>query len=103
MSNTSIHTPRAKRPRLAKAKRSVHGVLEVFHHNIQIVTERLTRKVEPQRFCPLVGEAELIPCHWECIVFSTETVYYRYLFQGQIKRPCVEVVYIDKDYLVPIK
>ncbi len=82
---------------------SVPGILEVFRDNIQIVTEELRTEVDPPRVYPLIGEAELIHCHWKCTVYFTETVKYSYPFPGSNARPAVEVVYIDKDYLRPTK
>jgi hypothetical protein len=50
-----------------------------------------------------VGEAELHHDHWKCTVYFNETVEYHYPYPERTKRPRVEVVYIDKDYLVPTK
>ncbi|HEY7330724.1 MAG TPA: RNA polymerase sigma factor [Gemmataceae bacterium] len=88
---------------LSPVPRSVPGVVEVFRDNIQLVTERLSREVEQPRLYPLVGEAELIHGHWKCTVFYSETVKYVYPFPARTTRARVEVVYIDKDYLVPTR
>jgi hypothetical protein len=88
---------------LPPVPRSVPGILEVFRDNIQIVAERIVTIVDSPRHYPLVGEAELIHCHWKCTVYYTKTVKYSYPFPGSTARPAVEVVYIDKDYLRPTK
>jgi hypothetical protein len=88
---------------LQQRPRNIPTILEVFRDDIQVVTERLARQVDRPRFFPLVGEAELHHCHWKCTVYSNETVESSYPYPLRTKRPRVEVVYIDKDYLVPIK
>jgi RNA polymerase sigma factor (sigma-70 family) len=88
---------------LPQVPHAVPGVLEVFRDDIQVVAERLVRQVDPPRFFPLVGEAELHHYHWKCTVSYSETVEYSYPHPARTKRPRVEVVYIDKDYLVPTR
>jgi hypothetical protein len=72
---------------------------EEHRDDIQIVTERLVDKIDPARFYPLVGPANLHHCHWKCTIYYTETVESGYPFPFRCKRPRVEVVYIDKDHL----
>ena len=86
---------------LQQGPRDVPTVLKVFRDDIAIVTERLARQVDPPRFLPLVGEAELHHYHWKCTVYYSETVESSDPYPLRSKRPRVEVVYIDKDYLVP--
>jgi RNA polymerase sigma factor (sigma-70 family) len=88
---------------LPKVPPSVPSVLEVFRDDVSVVTERLARQVDPPRFFPLVGKAELHHCHWKCMVYYTETVESHYPHPFRSKRPRVAVVYIDKDYLVPTR
>jgi hypothetical protein len=88
---------------LPQLPRSVPGVLEVFRDDIQVVVERLARQGDPPRHFPLVGAAELRHGHWKCTVYFSETVEYSYPYPARTKRPRVEVVYIDKDYLVPTR
>ena len=88
---------------LPKVPGKVPGVFEVFRDDMVVVAERLTRQVDPSRFFPGVGEAELHHCHWKCTVYYTETVECSYPFPARTKRPRIEVVYIDKEYLVPTK
>jgi hypothetical protein len=85
---------------LSQVPRSVPGVLEVSRDDIQVVRERLTRQVHPPRFYPLVGPAEHHHYEWKCTVFYRETVEIGYPYPARIQRPHVEVVYIDKDFLV---
>jgi hypothetical protein len=88
---------------LPQVPRGVPGVLEVFRDDITVVAERLDRRVDPPRFFPLVGVAELHHDRWKCTAFYSEIVEYSYPYPGRTKRPRTEVVYIDKDYLVLTK
>jgi hypothetical protein len=79
--------------------RGVPYFYEEFRDNIQIVTERLVDKIDPVRFYPLIGPAQLHHCHWKATIYYVETVESGYPFPFQCKRQRVEVVYIDKDHL----
>ncbi len=79
--------------------RGVPYFYEEFRDDIQIVTERLVDKIDPPRFFPLIGLAQLHHCHYKCTVYYTETLESGYPFPYQAKRPRVEVIYIDKDHL----
>lgn len=83
--------------------RSIPGVVEVFRDNIQIVTERMIQHADPPRVYPGVGEAKLVHCHWKVTVYYSEIVQYSYPYPERRTRPATEVVYIDKDYLVPTR
>jgi hypothetical protein len=60
---------------------------------IEIAVEKLADKVDPPRFFPLVGPAQLHHCHWKCTIYYTEQL----PREGQRRR--AEVVYIDRDHL----
>src|SRR5262249_52948531 len=85
---------------LSRVPASVPGVLDVSRDDIQVVTERVVKRVDPPRMFPLVRRAR--PHHqvWKCTVSYTQTVRYSYPFPTRTQRARVEVVYIDKDYLV---
>lgn len=84
---------------LPRVARGVPYIYEEFRDDITIVKNRLVDKIDPPRFFPLVGPAQLHHCHWECIVYYTETIQSDYPFPTYIKKPRVQVVYIDKDHL----
>jgi RNA polymerase sigma factor (sigma-70 family) len=88
---------------LHQGRRDVPTVLNVRRGDISLVMERLAKQVDPSRFFPLVGEAELHHYHWKCTAYYSETVESSDPYPLRIKRPRVEVVYIDRDYLVPTK
>jgi hypothetical protein len=84
---------------LENVTRGVWYFYEEFRDDIQVVTERMVDRIDPPRFYPLIGPAQLHHCHWKCTVYFTETVESGYPFPVRIVRPRVEVVYIDKDHL----
>jgi len=79
--------------------RGVPYIYEEFHDDITIVKNRIIDKIDPPRFFPLVGMAQLHHCHWECGVYYNETIQSSYPNPVYIKKAKVEVVYIDKDHL----
>ncbi len=83
-------------PRVA---RGIPYVYEQFRDDVVIVKNRLVDKIDPPRFFPLVGPAQLHHCHWECVIYYVETVQSDYPFPSYTKRPRVQVLYIDKDHL----
>lgn len=84
---------------MPRVKRGIPFVYEEFRDDVQIVKNRLVDKIDPPRFFPLIGMAQLHHCHWECVVYYTETVQSSYPFPTYIKKKRVQVVYIDKDHL----
>jgi hypothetical protein len=82
---------------------SVPGAYEVSRTDVEVVTERLADQADPPRFFPLVGRAQLHRCPWKCTVYYREIVEATYPFPFRLSRPRVQVVYIDKNYLVPMK
>lgn len=83
-------------PRVA---RGIPYAYEEFRDDIEIHCELLVDKIDPPRFFPLVGPAQLHHCHWKCTVFYTETIQSSYPFPVRSKKRRVEVIYIDKDHL----
>jgi hypothetical protein len=79
--------------------RGIPYIYEEFRDDIQVVSERLVDRIDPPRFFPLIGPAQLHHCHWKCTIYYNETIESGYPFPFQSKRPRVEVVYIDKDHL----
>ena len=50
---------------MTRVKRGVPYVYEEFRDDIRIVSERIVDKIDPPRFFPLVGSAQLHHCHWK--------------------------------------
>jgi hypothetical protein len=84
---------------LTKITRGIPYLYEEFRDDIQVVTERVVDKIDPPRFFPLVGPAQLHHCHWKCTVYYTETIESGWPFPFQTRKPRVEVVMIDRDHL----
>ena len=84
---------------MPRGARGVPYVYDDFRDNIVIVKNRLVDKIDPPRFFPLVGPAQLHHCHWECVIYYTETIQSDYPFPRYTKKPRVQVMYIDKDHL----
>ena len=79
--------------------RGVPFIYEEFRDDITIVKNRIVDKIDPPRFFPLVGMAQLHHCHWECGVYYNETVQSSFPNPVYVKNPKVQVVYIDLDHL----
>jgi len=84
---------------LPKRLRGVPYVYEEFHDDIVIVKNRIVDKIDPPRFFPLVGWANLHHCHWECAVYYNETIQSAQPFPTYLKKQRVQVIYIDKDHM----
>ena len=84
---------------LPKRIRGVPYFYEEFHDDHVFQKTRVVDKIDPPRFFPLVGMAQLHHCHWECSVYYTETIQSAYPYPTFLKKPRVQVVYIDKDHL----
>ncbi len=84
---------------LPRVARGLPGVCEMFRDDVVIVKNRLVDKIDPPRFFPLVGPAQLHHCHWECVIYYTELVQSDYPFPVYLKKARTQVIYIDKDHL----
>jgi hypothetical protein len=80
-------------------KRGVPYFCEEFRDDVQIVTQRMVDRIDPCRFYPLVGPAQLHHCHWKCTIYYTETIESGYPFPFRCRKPRIEVVYMDRDHL----
>ena len=84
---------------MPRVVRGVPYFYEEFRDDIKFSVEKLVDVIDPPRFFPLIGPAQLHHCHWKCTVYFNETMESSYPFPFQCKRRRVEVVYIDKDHL----
>ena len=83
-------------PRVA---RGVPYIYEEFRDDIEFTVEKMIDRVDPIRFFPLIGPAQLHHCHWKCTVYYTETIESSYPFPFRYKHRTAQVIYIDKDHL----
>ena len=79
--------------------RGIPFYIEEFRDDVQVNTERIVDKIDPPRFFPLIGLAQLHHCHWKCTIYFTETIQSDHPFPVKLKKRRVEVMYIDKDHL----
>jgi hypothetical protein len=79
--------------------RGVPYFFEEFRDDIDFSVERLVDHIDPPRFYPLVGPAQLHHCHYKCTVFYTETLESCQPFPFKVVRRRSETVYIDRDHL----
>ncbi len=84
---------------LPRPTRGIPYIYEEFRDDVEFTVEKLADVIDPPRFFPLIGPAQLHHCHWKCTVYYSETVESSYPFPFLCKRRRVEVVYIDKDHL----
>ena len=84
---------------MKRVARGIPFVYEEFRDDIDVTVEKVADVVDPPRFFPLIGPAQLHHCHWKCTVYYTETIESSHPFPFQCKRRRSEVIYIDKDHL----
>lgn len=81
------------------------GVWQEFRDDIQIVKKCLVNKVDPPRFFPLVGRAQLHHCRWKCTVSYNERILVSWPIPFVSTRPRKAVIFLDLDHLhlVPVE
>ncbi len=84
---------------LEHVTRGVPYFYEEFRDNVEVVKERIKDTIDPPRFFPLIGPAQLHHCHWKCTITYDETIESGYPFPYRCRRPRVKVIYIDLDHL----
>ena len=84
---------------LPRITRGVPFIYEEFRDDIETTTKKLVDHLDPPRFFPMIGPAQLHHCHWECTVYYTETIISAYPLPYQVKRRRIEVIYLDQDHL----
>ena len=72
---------------------------ETQRNNARILIEKIGEKTDPCKIYPLAGSCQLIHCHFKCTVYFEEIYTADYPIPYMHRKPRVEVVYIDKDYL----
>jgi len=90
--------------RALEAARPIEGGLPFLHevqwNNVRIVIEPIGDYVDPPRFYPLVGPAQLHHAQYKCIVYFTEVTRVGWpVPYTTVDEDCQEVVYIDHDHL----
>jgi hypothetical protein len=83
---------------LPRVTRGAPYIYEEFRDDFDFTVERLVDAIDPPRFYPLIGPAQLHHCHYKCTVHYTETLESAYPSPFRCQRRRTQVVYIDKDY-----
>ena len=79
--------------------RGIPYIYEEFRDDLDFTVERLVDQIDPPRFYPLVGPAQLHHCHYKCTVYYTETIQSDYPIPFFSRHRRSQVVYIDRDHL----
>jgi hypothetical protein len=79
--------------------KSVPYLYETCRDDIQIVKELIVDRVDDARDFPLIGLARLHHLHYKCTVSYRETISSSFPFPIVVKRPRIDIVYIDKDHM----
>ena len=89
--------------RALEKARPVEGGLpflhERQHNNLRIVKEKIADYVDPPRFVPVIGPAQLHHAHYKCTVYFTEVTRVGWPVPHTLKdEDAVEVIYIDHNH-----
>jgi hypothetical protein len=72
---------------------------EKQHNNVRIVKEKIADYVDPPRFVPLIGPAQLHHAHYKCTIYFTEVTRVGWPIPHTITdEDSVEVIYIDHNH-----
>ncbi len=90
--------------RALERARHFEGGLPLLHerqwNNVRIVKQLISDYVDPPRFFPLVGPAQLHHAHYKCTIYFTETTRVGWpVPHTRTDEDVVEVIYIDHNHL----
>ena len=72
---------------------------EVQRNNVRIVKEKIADYVDPPRFVPLVGPAQLHHAHYKCTIYFEEVTHVGWPVPYTVRdEDAVEVLYIDHNH-----
>ncbi|MFO0869738.1 MAG: hypothetical protein U0935_12470 [Pirellulales bacterium] len=83
--------------------RPIEGGLPLLHevqrNNVRIVKEKIADYVDPPRFVPLIGPAQLHHAHYKCTVYYSEVTRVGWPVPHTLRdEEAVEVIYIDHNH-----
>ncbi|MDP6469294.1 MAG: hypothetical protein QF918_16205 [Pirellulaceae bacterium] len=89
--------------RAMERARHFEGGLPFLHekqwNNVRIVKKRISDYVDPPRFYPLIGPAQLHHAHYKCTVYFSETTHVGWPVPHTLtNEDAVEVLYIDHNH-----
>jgi RNA polymerase sigma factor (sigma-70 family) len=88
---------------LPRLRPGLPHIYEESRDNVQVASELILDTTEPPRTFPLVGRARLRHVHWKCTVRWVQVAVSTFPFPLRLERPQVEVIYMDKDELIPVR
>lgn len=89
--------------RALEKARPTEGGLPLFHeiqrNRVRIVKEKIADYVDPPRFIPLIGPAQLHHAHYKCTIFFEEVTRVGWPVPHTLRdEDAVEVIYIDHNH-----
>ncbi len=74
-------------------------IWEKQRNNVRIVKEKIADYIDPPRFYPLIGPAQLHHAHYKCTIYFEEKTYVGYPVPHTLHdREAAEVMYIDHNH-----
>jgi hypothetical protein len=74
-------------------------IYEQHRNNVRIVKEKIADYVDPPRFVPLIGPAQLHHAHYKCTIYYTHITNVGWPIPHRlVNEEAVEVVYIDHNH-----
>ncbi|MHB0956189.1 MAG: hypothetical protein ACYC6N_10435 [Pirellulaceae bacterium] len=72
---------------------------EVQRNNVRICKEKIADYVDPPRFVPMIGPAQLHHAHYKCTIYYDETVWVGWPIPYSYRdEDAAEVIYIDHNH-----
>lgn len=72
---------------------------EKQRNNVRIIKEKIADYIDPPRFYPLIGPAQLHHAHYKCTIYFEEKTYVGYPVPHTLHdREAAEVIYIDHNH-----
>lgn len=71
---------------------------EKQRNNVRIVKEKIADYIDPPRFVPLMGPAQLHHAHYKCTIFFEERVIRTWPIPHSTEDETIEVVYVDHNH-----
>lgn len=89
--------------RALEKARPIEGGLPLLHeiqwNNVRIVKEKISDYVDPPRFIPTIGPAQLHHAHYKCTIYFQETTHVGWPIPHTLRNEdAVEVIYIDHNH-----
>ena len=77
----------------------ISWLYEQQRNNVRIVKDKIADYIDPPRFYPLIGPAQLHHCHYKCTVYFTEITHVGWpVPHTKINEDAQEVLYLDHNH-----